>query len=412
MHPFATLCVLSWRGLRRAAAAALAACWVFAPPAAAANYDWCAPIVVRPDQRIVDTSSCTSIWNDADIASGANVVLLGDFTDVSHPVIKAPGRTCDSNPSHASNAAYVQRLKSARTAAGKPPLEIVHMHRFELVPATYAALSGFNAAHLLGTDRPWQQVLNFFDNDSSPDCVSAGCRWSDSWQGQTQLDAGQRIRDYIDRSLGTNAFQRIVYYLPRPPSNHVYYPTAAIANLQSAAYRAWRVAEAKEAIRVGGYTAIELNHKLPQYRMGHWIGLAGANDVTTLDAAGDTYWTAPPRGYAYAEYVDGWSKLAADLKANGVPYEVTIALRAWIGQSYDDPATPADEALAVRNVMKGARLVLLDRPTAGTDPQLVSQAVAEIQAFGPKVVVFDQTCGFGAGTRAPLGPPGTPNLLP
>ena len=321
--------------------------------ALAVDYDWCAPIVVRPDQRLADTATCRSEWSDDEIAAGAEVVTVGDFTDVSSPVIPAPGRGCMPNPSHAANAVYVQRLRAARARVGGPPLRVVHLHRFDLVPAVYAALPGFDARMLSQTTKPWSQVTGFFDAARSAACAT-GCRWSDSWGGST-ADVGRRIRDYIDASTGAGSFQRVVHYLVRPDGSHVYFPTAVIADLRSQSYRAWRVAEAREAIRVGGYDAIELNHKIHQYRGQHWIGSAAIPNVSAIDSTGDTYWTAQPTGYGYREYISGWSSLAAELRAAGVPYQVTISIRAWSGNSYDDPSTADyDEAEAIRGVIRSS----------------------------------------------------------
>lgn len=376
--------------------------------ARALDYDWCAPIVVRPDQRFADAATCRSEWSDDEIAAGAEVVTLGDFTDVSSPVIAAPGRTCFPAPSHAANAVWVQRLRAARARVGGPPLRIVHLSRAELVPAAFAALPGFDARMLLQTTKPWSQVTGFFDADTSSVCAG-GCRWSDSWGGNTS-DLGRRVRDYVDASLGSGSFQRIVYYLARPDGKRVYWPTSAIADLRSQSYRAWRVAEAREALRVGGYDAIELSQKLAQNRGGHWIGSIGASNVAAVEAAADTYWTAEPTGYAYREYVSGWSSLAADLRAAGVPYNVTISVRAWTGNSYDDGSTTDyDEAEAIRGVIRGASSALLDRPR-DSDPASMEAVRQQLAAYGVQVVFYDLTCGYGR--TAGLSAPGAPRFVP
>jgi len=380
----------------------------------AGNLDWCAPIAVHPDQRFVDTATCQSVYSDSEIAANAEAVMIGDFTDVAHPVVAAPPRTCDPTPSHTANSNYVGRLRAARAAVGGTPLEIVHLSRMDLVPTTFAALPGFAASYLTSTTRPWADVLGFFANDRSGPCATGLCRWSDSWGGDAVKDPpGGRLRDYIDRSGGTGRSETTVYYMARPGAPPlVYWPTAAIADLRNPAYRAWRVAEAKEAIRLGGYSAIELSHKLFQYREhAHWIGSPFAPNVDVLNASGDTLWTAPPTGYDYAEYVTGWSQLAADMRAANVPYTITITWRAWAADGMDDPATTSvNEAELIRAAMRGAKTLFLDRPV-DVNPTDWNILVSQIQAAGPRIIPFDQACGYGPSSGLP-GVPGRPTVLP
>ncbi|MCC6642432.1 MAG: hypothetical protein IT386_14825 [Deltaproteobacteria bacterium] len=379
-------------------------------PAAAREYDWCSSVAVRPDQYFRDKATCANSFSDTEIGAGADAVLVGDFTDVASPVVAAPARTCAPTPSHATNAAYVQRLRTARASAGGAPLEIVHMHRFELVPFTLAAQPQFSPVHLLRTARTFPEVTGFFSSDRSAPCLARACRWTDSYAGLEGRDAGRRLRDFVDAKGGTGSHQSAVYYLARPDGTGVYYPTSAMADLRSPAYRAWRVQEARNALLVGGYDSVDLNHKLHQYLFGpHWIQSTTVPDVAALDARADTFWSAPPTGYGYSEYVQGWYALAVDLRAARVPYSVTIALRAWLGSSFDDKSTPAvDEAALIRAVMMGARLVLLDYERASTPQVTLDQARREIEAYGPRVIPIDQTCGLRI--EKPLPPPAPPTL--
>ena len=379
-------------------------------PAAAREYDWCSTVVVRPDQYFKDKTTCANSFSDAEIAAGADAVLVGDFTDVASPVVPAPARTCAPAPSHATNATYVQRLRAARAAAGGPPLEIVHMHRFELVPFPFAAQPQFSPLYLLRTTRTFPEVTGFFSNDRSAPCLAHTCRWSDSYAGLEGRDAGQRLRDFIDAKGGANSHQSVAYYLARPDGSGVYYPNSAMADLRDPAYRAWRVQEARNALLIGGYDTVDLNHKLHQYLFGpHWIQSTAIPDVARLDASGDTFWSAPPAGYGYSEYVQGWYALASDLRAARIPYSVTIALRAWLGSSFDDKSTPSiDEGALIREVMKGSRVVLLDYERASTAQATVDQARRELEAYGPRVIPIDQTCGLRI--EKPLLPPSTPAL--
>lgn len=394
------------RNTRRRACFSVLALLALSGPAGAAELDWCAPVAVRPDQYLRDAAACTPSFSDAELGASADVVLLGEFTDVASPTVAAPSRACTQSPSHAANAPYVQRLRAA--ARGRP-LAVVHMHRFELVPYTLADQPGFSSAHLLAATQSWAQVTGFFSNDRSGACGASGCRLIDSWKGLEGKDAGQRLRDFIDRSGGSGAYQRVVYYLARPDGTDVFYPTAALANLSNPAYRAWRVREAGASMGVGGYDAIDLNHKLHQYQAPHWIGTSGVRDVATLESRGDTFWTAQPVGYGYSTYVQGWHALAQEMRQAGVPYSVTIALRAWGGDSFDDKSTTSlNEADLVRDVLRNARIVLLDRPRATTAASLEEKAVADLTASGVRVVLVDQTCGLAVESR--LQPPAAPSV--
>jgi hypothetical protein len=306
------------------------------------------------------------------------------------------------NPSHAANRPYVQRLRNA--AKGRP-LQIVHMSRFELVPFTLADQPLWNAGHLLSTTRPWSQVTGFFANDRTGVCATKSCRLSDSWTGLEGKDTGTRLRDYIDRWFGVNAYQRTVFYLARPDGTGVFYPTAAIASLVDPAYRAWRVWEAGEAMKVGGYDAVDLNHKLHQYQSPAFVGGVQAPNVGAIQ---DTMWTAAPTGYGYSEYVQGWHALSQDLRRAGIPYTVTIALRAWAGTSFDDKSTAVNEADLVREVMKGARTVLLDQPKSQINQAVVDQAIQGLAAYGARGILIDQTCGLKIENQ--LQPPTAPSV--
>lgn len=358
-----------------------------------AQSDWCSAVVVRPDQRYVDPAHCVPVWTDAAIASSADVVMIGDFTDVAYPVIPAPGRECYPSPSHAANASYVNRLRAARAAIGGQPLEIVHMSRFELVPAVLAATPGFDSNYLLRTVTSWSSVTGFFTNDRSSACPPTGCRWSDSWGGKDGTDTGNRLRDYIDASAGPGRFASTVQYLAGPDGTQVYWPSSAIADLNDRVYRLWRVVEAQQALAIGGYDAIDLNQKFHQFLYWqHWIGGDAVKTVQDLEDSGDTYWTAAPYQYAYADYVAGWYALAADLKHNGVPFSVTLPVNLWYNDNRDDPSTPTvNEAAMVREVATWAKLVLVDRPTV-LAPSIWTPIVNQIIGSGARVVPFDQAC--------------------
>jgi hypothetical protein len=173
-----------------------------------------------------------------------------------------------------------------------------------------------------------------------------------------------------------------------------FWAIAAIADLTNPAYRAWRVSMALRAIQIGGYDAIELNHKFSQYREPMWIGGPLARDAVELRRLADaTLWSAPPIGYGYPEYVRGWAALAKDLRAAGVPYSVNLQTWPWLVRFSDDPASPADEGALVREAVLGARYVLLDR-WARADHSGLAAFAAELGRAGVDVVWIDTRCGL------------------
>lgn len=355
--------------------------------------DWCSGIVVRPDQRFIDPENCVPQWTDREIAQVGEVVMIGDFMDVTQPVIPQPGRSCNPSPGHPANASYAAKLRKARADVAGPPLHIVHEGRFDLVPTTFAAKPGFSADFLLRTTTPWSSVTGFFTEDTSAACVPGGCRLSDSY-GAKEDDVGRRLRDFIDASAGSGRYKSTVYYLARPTGTDVYWPSAAMANLASAPYRAWRVAEAKRALTAGTYDSIQLDHKLHQYYGGaqHWLDSGWLVSVQVLEFLSDTFWTARPVVYGYSQYVSGWYALSQELVQAGVPYAVTLPHQVWSSDKYDDLSTSSvNEATMLRDAGERAKVLMIDAPismTATTWQGIVAAAGKR----GAKIVRFDQAC--------------------
>lgn len=367
------------------------------PPPPGAIYDWCSSVVLRPDERRREEGArCVAAWTDAEIAAGAELVLLGSYADVEREnAATSPTSRCVVPETHRARGRYVADLRARRAEVGGPPLRFVHMHRFDLVSAPLAAEPGFRADFLLTTDRPWREVEAFFAADRSPRCGPDGCRWSHAPGGFEDRARGAWLRDSIDAAGGPGRAESVVYYLARAAQiQNRFWPTAAIADLRNPGYRAWRVALAKRALEVGGYDAIALNQKFHMYRAPYWIGSEKARDVAALRADGDdTLWSAPPRGYGYPEYVTGWVALANDLRAAGVPYAIVdFPAWPWERERADDPSTPArDEGRSIREVAKGARIVLLERH-ARSDPRGLEAWAAELRAAGVEVFWMDTSC--------------------
>jgi hypothetical protein len=368
------------------------------PPAAEgiAQLDRCAPVWWQAE-RIVDFQSCTPEATPGEIAAAGGVVLVGSAWDVSEqrtPYPPAP--RCRGPHVHATQGEFIQRIRSGRRP-DSPPLAFVHLHRFELVPLTFAALPGFEASFLVRTRQPWSRVVGFFSGDTGPLCRNGGCRWSDAHLGNPEAHRGPKLRDLIDASGGPGAHERVVYYLPRSgPDKRVYWPNSAVADLRSPAYRAWRVAEARKALEIGGYDAILLNDKLGQYRRqdGHWLG-GLVHNVEELNREPRTLWSAPPDGYGYPEYVAGWAALGRDLRAAGVPYAVWMGAAAWQGRGLDDSHTAdVDEGALVRETVRGARLFLATKAPPPADLEAIER---ELRARGGNLVLM----GRGRRERCP-----------
>jgi len=382
------------------------------PPASAAEtLDWCAPIVVRPDQRWWSYSPCEPWWKPDTIARRADFVFDG-FPVPAQPVLTPDPIGCFGATTHANSRAYHDDLRVRAAAQGRT-LGIIWAQRFDLVDRHLAATPGFDPSFLLPAATPWAQFEDFFSKDTTETCV-CGCAWSRE-RGANATPAGTRLADLIDAHGGAGTYERKVQYAIRPSTGgsadgepRRFFGSSALADLGNPAYRAWMVAHTQAGLAAGGFDAVELNHKFHQYLPGNppmWAGGARAPDVARYVATDDTLWSAPPSSYGYAEYVAGWAAMGADLAAAGVPYVVWLPPTMWRAGStlYDDPATPTDENALIRSVAHGARWVLLDKIGGGTDAD-VALAQADLAANGGAIgVPLDSGCGFGP-VDAPQNP--------
>lgn len=366
------------------------------PPRPTQAFDWCSDVVVRPDERFAgEGSDCTRVWRDEEIASGAGVVLIGSYNDVSDSHFAHPGNSaCGWPTSHADNARYVAKLRALR--GSRPPLRIVHMTRFDLVADSLAALPGFQSDFLLTTDRPWSDVLAFFANDPSPACGAEGCRWSDAFGAWEDRGKGTWLSDRIDAAGAPGRYRSAVYYLVRGAQvERHFWPLAALADLRNPAYRAWRVGEARRSLEQGGYDAVSLNHKFHQYFEPHWIGSAALPDAAAVRANGDdTFFSAPPRGYGLREFMQGYIALAADLKAAGVPYAI-VDMPEWPWVLGADDPRVGNPAITrgLREAIRGARIVLLERHPR-SDQAGFDAFVGELERAGVQISWIESSCGF------------------
>lgn len=360
--------------------------------------DWCAPVAWQADQARQDGDRCIARFSEAEMAR-ARLVAVGTSWDVTEPdFVHRTGR-CAPSQRHAENRARWQRIRERHAERGGERLWIVHAHRFDLVTDTLAMAPEFDGAFLLRTTRPWSDVLAFFERDRSPLCAPGGCRWSDAHGANEEREDGPSLAASIERVGGKGLVRKVVYYVGRGSNEQsTFSPVGVVADLRNAKYRAWRVAEAKRALAAGGYDAIVLNQKFHQYREqkgGYWLGSERLPDPSAIRAGGDTPLTAPPLGYGYPDYVAGWSALAAELRAAGVPYAVTDLPADPFLDRADDPATPdRDEAQAIREVLRGAAVVLLDQGRWSREARIEALA-AELRGAGVDVIRVDSRCGLG-----------------
>jgi hypothetical protein len=403
LAPLAVLCLdacrdPSFRDASRAAAP-LGSPAASAPEAVASprggtfrGIERCAPVWWQPLRDLVDPRTCEPKQGPATLAAAGGVFLLGSTTDVSEQRTPIPKPTRCGPKGHGSNGKFVAEVRGARSP-DSPPIAFVHLHRFDLVPISFAALPGFQASFLVRAKTPWSRLLDFFARDESPLCRGGRCSWSDFHYGDPDQHRGPRLRDLIDASGGPGAHERVVYYLTRSkPGKRVHWPDAALGDLRNPAYRAWRVEEARRALEVGGYDAVMLNEKFAQYRerSGHWLGGA-ARDVEELNRVPRTLWSAAPDGYGYSEYASGWAALGRDLRAAGVPYAVRMSASAWWGKGLDDRATQAvDEGALVRETVQGASLFLVSKWGTPEERAALEGIDRELHARGAGLVLISQ----------------------
>lgn len=382
----------SARTRRRSIAARLAAILgILARAATAEQLDWCAPIVVRPDQRM-EPSSCRFTWPQEAIAAHADLVLMSG-EGVGSETLHAPHTmTCWGPATWKQMGQFVDQVNAKRPPT-RPPIRWIAFIRTDLVYDTQAALPGFSPSFLVGAKEDQAHLLRFLRDDTSGACPADGCRWSDAWGGTAPCD-GTCIRDYVIKAGGSP--DRVAYYI-NVRDHPTYWPSAALARLDDPAYRKWLVPQVKRAITDGHATYVDLNHKLWQFHprlrgAGHEVGSAGIPDVAALRREGG--WSSAPIGYGYPQYVAGWHDLAGDLAAAGVPFSVTLGRGLWDRAAYfDDPTTPdVDESALLREVAeKRASHVFLE---IDGDRGGAERVANRLRAMGRSVTVTDSSCGY------------------
>jgi len=382
---------------------------------AAEQLDWCAPLVYRPDARWYRTNPCEPWWPDDEIARRADYVLDG-FLNPSNSWSTPDHATCWGSATMESSGAYHQRLRTAAAAYGRT-LRIIYFSRLDLVDHHTAATPGFEADYLVDAGESWRNVTDFFQRDTTPPCA-CGCEWNDAL-GPAFVNAppGQRMRDLIDAVSSPGTYQTKIFYGSRVSSGgslagapRKFFGLAAIADQTNADYRAWRIGHMQDAITVGNYDAVFLNHKFNQYlpsRPPPYWGGSLAPDVATYMTVDDlAQWSSPAADYGYSDYVTGWEAFADDLEAAGIPFAIELSPFVWRGE-YDDPATSEiDEGAVLRDVARRARWVLMERfPPQFSDAQFAA-VVADVEGPGVATVVpYNLSCGDGS-------PPGrTPPAL-
>lgn len=382
------------------------------PSRAAESLDWCAPVIVRPDQRWWSTSPCEPWWKPDTIAQRADFVFDGFFTPVQ-PVLTPDTYSCWGSTTVERSRAYHDDLR-ARAAAHGRTLRFVYFARFDLVLRAFAALPGFEADFGVEASVPLSESAAFFSRDTSEPCV-CGCAWSDE-PGPSPAPAGTRLRDLIDARGGAGASDMRVHQGVRPATGGTadgiprrFFGHSIVADQRNAAYRAWMIEEVKQIQLAGGYDAVDLNQKFHLYlptNPPQWWATSHTPDVATYLTDDMGRWSSQPIAYGYPEYVEGWALLADDLISAGVPYTVTVSPMFWRPgfTGFDDPASAlVDEMATVRSVARRAAWLFLDKGAGGNDGD-VATATADVVANGSATVVpIHSGCGYGP-VDSPVNP--------
>lgn len=382
-----------------------------APAAAEEQLDWCAPVVVRPDQRWWSFSPCEPWWKPDTIASRARYVFGGFLTPAS-PVIPADIFSCWGQTTQPRSKAYHDDLRARAALLGRT-LEIIYYTRSDIVLRGHAALPGFDPSFLVDAAQPLTETSRFFSRDRTTPCV-CGCTWSDE-PGAASAPPAQRLSGILDALGGAGTYASKVHYAIRPGASGTadgsprrFFGSSAIADLRNPAYRAWYVANAEADRVAGGFDYVELNQKFHQLRPANpsyaWGGPRATN-VSGYFVTDDTLWSSEPSGYGYADYVAGWTALAQDLATAGVPFVVTLSANVWRpGFTYwDDPASPGvDEHEVIRAGARLAQIVFLDR-SGSTQADVDAATVDLVATSAAHVEVLDSNCGF-----APVDQPVNP----
>lgn len=352
--------------------------------ASARELDWCAPIVVRPDQRLHALSrtesprECRFGWTDAETAAWADYVYLegGNNDEEASPeagftaqepysltcFAKKAGDASDQ-VTYSRSSAWYATLCAQATLAGRPCPKRMKALRSDLAMSREMTLPGFDPAWLVRTLTPRSAVVAFFAGTAQPYADTNGfysssntCRGASSASRLCLVDiVNQRAGQPL--ASGTAADDVVGYLNIRSPG--FIWPSAYLFNLDIPAARAWKVARAQAAI-ASGADLVDHNHKIQQYGPTgagcgdgqHWAGSSCFPDYASIVSSGDTPWTAQPNGYGYVQYIHGWRKLAEEYAGASVPFGVTLG-RSMFGShsgpgfgpetytstSHEDPAT-------------------------------------------------------------------------
>lgn len=395
-----------------------------APPSRAAAADWGAAIAVRPTARFLDAKSCRFLWSADELAADVDVVFLsaeGAIDSGARPPWRAPcidhwASGIENDDASLANLGRLIAATDARRPKGRPRIEWILSLRFDLVLDTDAAQPGFDASFLADTRTPWSETLSFVEGAGPETCGAQGCRVVEHAGSYGDADCPKNacLRARIDASAGAaGAYQRKVYYL-RTNHHPKYFLASALADARNAAYRRWRVGLAREAIARTKAQYVLLGDKFSQWNPAiepdggrHFARSAAYPDLASVRAKGATdFFSAQPDGLGWAEYVEGWTAIARDLDAAGVPFAVQVpetlfgldggdglgTNRLWT----TDGGGPNDR---LREAARRADLILLDA-VQGTRERAEEKARALRAApWKRHVVVVDSRIPLGKGPR-------------
>lgn len=334
--------------------------------------------------------------------------LLGSVNTCHEPGLAAGMRGLDVAAASAATNTTIRGYAAIERPGGWP-VRIVQAIRPDLVTWPEMQLVGFQRSFLVETPAADFDAVEAFLGGSS------AWTWSErgesaSWAGR---DEGVRLSDQIT-ALGGDP-RAYAYYLTRPQVVPVY-PNAAIPDLTDPAYRAWKLAHVQALLAESGADLVALEHKFAQRTQpnggGNYYVLAPDNcggdtladflrgscagafngngtDVEKKPQGGFTA-NLEAAGYGWAQYIQGLSAFAAELRAAGIRYRFASNgqfLDASPANFYDDPATVGiNENDLVRDIVYGASLVWV------TDGQEALEASLRTQLRARGIPWVDGDC--------------------
>lgn len=441
--------------------------------ASARDIDFGMPAVERYDTRHTGKGAAC-VWSPSkeSVAERARFVLLSgelatnakDTPPSVPPIESAPGdqdplarypaRCLGGGPGASYRTWQSLRALQDELAAlrpeSMPPLEFDVRFRPDVVSYTRLAEPGFQCDWLVRLDPEgpsWTETASLL---SSPRSDYRRCKGNCEFRFR-YASTSHEVPAYVRaRCQPESDYDDHVGYLPHlcgglgsgnDPTRP--FPNEMVADLTDPGYRAFLVAEAKEALSIlRPGSAIHIGFKAGQYfcrvpssgkgvttpkarnTPEWWIGGAGQaagqgcssggsrpHRFETHQAycdSGDTPWIGRPLDYGYPQYMRGLSALAADFREAGIPYVFDGDRKPWWEPTFgygkkhcagrgcryfDDEATEADENEMLLEILRGAKRVYMPQATNPYDKASEAAMRADLAAHGVEIVIRDTSKG-------------------